>query len=109
MSLFLTAVLAGAAGGTVVVVCQPASRWAARFRRLIWRRHSRVAASLGAAQARGDPPDQAYLDRHAAHRAAQARTYADHLAHGDARLREHLRRFENSTGADEYRQGDQPW
>ena len=46
---------------------------------------------------------------HATHRAAQVQAYADHLAHGDERLREQLRRFEKPIPPPEYRSGDVPW
>ncbi|WP_157063523.1 hypothetical protein [Luteipulveratus mongoliensis] len=92
MNSVLADALAGAAGGCVVIAFRYLAGCLARFRRGQHGR-DRLRASR-------------YVEPHAVVRAGQLRAYADHLAHGDDRLREHLRRFEQPGTP---RGGDQPW
>lgn len=105
MSTLLGGILGGAAGGAVVAASREAARYLRRrVRRLGGWHHHRAAH-------RCDTPSASAgsSDAHASYRAAQVRTYADHLARGDARLREQLRRFEKSDGGQQYQEGDQSW
>ena len=104
MSTLPLNVIAGAAGGAVVA----ASRETARYLRRRVRRLSRPKHRATRGPATPSAAAQSSNAR-AAYRAAQVRAYADHLARGDVRLRERLRRFEQPVNGSEHQGGDRPW
>ncbi|RNI17026.1 hypothetical protein [Flexivirga caeni] len=115
MSTPLLNLLAGVAGGGIVAVSQHGTQRMCRLVRQVTRRRGpRVVVHLSEASTTTTTGDE---DAHAAYRAAQVRAFADHLAHGDDRLREQLRRFEMpstaaATGSDDpqhYPGGEQRW
>lgn len=95
----LQAAVAGGAGGGVVLVGRQVAGGIARVSRRIGGRRKNAEPQAVIISTTSDTTNAAddYLATHAAYRAAQVRTYADRLAKGDARLREHLRRFEGGS------------